>query len=760
MTKQPLDDANAKNHESLRMLARSLTLSQGQFALILALCNYRSLQHDLTVQLQEHYSVNVRELSLDPAAIAFEITVPEESAAEPLPAVITFGLEAIHDLDTLLVSINQVRDEFCENFRFPLVVWVTDAVLQRLIRVAPDFHSWAAVPIEFEIPDDGLVRFVKQTSDKAFETVLNVGAGIFLDTNALGLGTESPLRAELEFTRCELQNRGIELEPELEASLEFLLARDADSSMEQSRQHYERSLELWQQSPNLERQGCVLYSLGLWWRTYAAEHRLESEESRIQARDYFQHCIETFEQADREDLCAKFINALGVVLQDLHQWDELEGVAKKALALHQTYSDPFRLARAYGLLAELALSKADWSEAERTAQQAISILNHAALTDSPSFLPERNNLLGVSAYHQGWHRGWYLFSLARALSALDRKQAAIETLETALNVSKPYYEPELYIQTLERLRLLYFEQGNYLNAFEHKQRKRSIEQQYGLCAFIGADRLSPRQQIANPIFSSRRSQEEVPQELIISGRQHDIDRLVERISRNDHKLTIIYGQSGVGKSSLLQAGLILALEQVKISTRTVLPLLLRVYNSWIQAVGEGLTAALKKAKSIEIPLASTAAILEQLKKNAGRNLITVLIFDQFEEFFFTRTEFKQRLEFYDFLQQCLEIPYVNVVLSLREDYVHYLLECNRLVDMEVINKNILDKNILYYLGNFSQDEAKVVIQNLTEQTRFCLEQSLIEQLVNDLTTDTGEVRPIELQVVGAQIQTERIRSCL
>lgn len=757
MIKPSSDSITAKNDESLRMLARSLALSQGQFSLILALCNYRSLHHTLTLQLQERYRVRLEEISLDPAATTFEVTIPEVSTVE-VEALVTFGLETLYDLDALLVFINQAREEFRKNFPFPLVLWVTDSVLQRLIRIAPDFYSWAAVPIEFEIPNGELVRFIKHTSDKACETILEVGAGIFLDTNALNLGTESPLRAELEFTRDELQKRGIELEPEIEASLEFLLARDADSSMEQSRQHYERSLELWQQLQNLERQGCVLYSLGLWWRTYAVECRSEAEESRVRARAYFQQCVERFEQAGRNDLCAKFINALGVSLQDLHQWDELEIVVGKALDLHRTYSEPFRLARAYGLLAELALSKADWNGAEQTAQQALLILDHAALTDSTSFLPEKNNLSQVRAYHQGWHRSWYLFSLARARASLNRKPAAIEALETAMKVSKDYYDPELYIQILEELRSLYFEQGEYLSAFENKQRKRSIEQQYGFSAFIGADRLSPRRHIANPISSLGRSQREIPQEIIISGRQQDIERLVERINRNDHKLTVIYGQSGVGKSSLLQAGLILALKQVKISTRSVLPLLLRVYSSWVESLEQALTGGLKKVKNIEIetPPDSISTILEQLQKNAGYNLVTVLIFDQFEEFFFTCTEFKQRLEFYSFLQKCLEIPYVNVVLSLREDYIHYLLECNRLVNMEIINNNILDKNILYYLGNFSQNEAKLVIQNLTEQTRLHLEQPLIDQLVNDLITDKGEVRPIELQVVGAQIQVEKI----
>jgi hypothetical protein len=88
-------------------------------------------------------------------------------------------------------------------------------------------------------------------------------------------------------------------------------------------------------------------------------------------------------------------------------------------------------------------------------------------------------------------------------------------------------------------------------------------------------------------------------------------------------------------------------------------------------------------------------------------------------------------------------------LSLREDYLYYLLECNnRLISLEVINNNILDKDILYYLGNFSVKDAKLIIQSLAERTQFFIEPSLIDALVQDLAAQSGEIRPIELQVVG------------
>ena len=764
MTEFDQDDVNAKNDESLRMLARSLTLSQGQFSLILARCNYRSLRQHLMQQLRERCPIEFRERVLDPSAKTIETTIQEELRDEPPPAVIISGLESVRDLDAVLLATNQARDEFRKNFPFPLVLWGTDEVLRRFIRVAPDFESWAATPIEFEIATDELIHFIQETADEVFAKVLDTGAGIFLDNAALNLGTGSPRRAELESARHELQSRDVKLDPELEASLEFVLGRDADASVEQSRQHYERSLALWQNSSNLERRGYVLYSLGIWWRTYATRHRAEDEQACGQAKDYFQQCVEVFEQANRKDLLAKFINALGVTLQQLQQWDELEEVATKALTLHQTYHDSFRLARTYGFLSEVALAKSAWTEAKQLAEQALSTLASAELSPSNSVSSEQSaNLEWVRSYHQGW----YLFSLARSLrhasltlSSLGQQQEAIATLETATAETKPYYDPELYIRMLEEMRSLYFEQGAYLKAFEIKQERRSIEQQYGFRAFVGAGRLQPKQQVINPALAPVEAQRAPTQEITVSGRQQDVNRLVERIGRNDHKLTVIQGQSGVGKSSILQAGLIPALKQKAIGTRNVLPVLQQVYPDWIRVLGQCLAEALMEAgnfPSSPATLDSTATIFDQLRNSAENNLLIVIIFDQFEEFFFVCKEPSQRRAFYECLRECLDIPYVKVILSLREDYLYYLLECNnRLIRLEVINNNILDKNILYYLGNFSVDDAKSVIQSLTEPTHFSLEPSLIDALVQDLAGELGEVRPIELQVVGAQLQTEKI----
>ncbi|MFN6479452.1 hypothetical protein [Nostoc sp. DedQUE07] len=758
------------NENSLQELAWAIATSQEEFSLILALCNGASLRRRLVQSLQVSSDLKIREIVLDKSIKTFFQTIQNLLGSEHPQALVVSGLESVSKLEQVLSGANQVREEFRKNFHFPLVLWVTDDVLHKLMRLAPDLHSWSTI-VEFAIATDDLIDFIQQTADEVFEKVLAAGAGRYLDSTALNLQVGSPRRVELESAWHDLQNRRLSLNPELEASLEFMLGRANSSSLELSGQYYERSLALFvNDSPSprfLERRACLLYSLGLWWRTYAVLHHPERDRAIGFAKDYFQECIEVFEQANRQDLVAKFINALGSVLQDLQQWEELETVANKAIALHQTYPNQFKLARAYSFLAEVLIAKSAWNEAKQTAEQALSLLDSVQIDIST---PVSEEMKADLDWERSYHQGWYLFALARSQSALNQPEAALQTLETARTETKAQYDPELYIQILAELRANYFQKGEYGTAFHLKQEQRSLEQQYGFRAFIGAGRLQAQQTVNNPALASVEQQETVATEIAASGRQQDINRLIERMGQHDRKLTIIHGQSGVGKSSILQAGLIPALKQRSIGVRDVLPVLQQVYPDWIIELGNRLRDAISdlpripyEGRSYEYspPLREEAdgekSILKQLEKHDDYNLLTVLIFDQFEEFFFIYNDPSNRRRFYEFLRDCLDIPYIKVILSLREDYLHYLLECNnRLAKFDVISNNILDKDILYHLDNFSLEDAKLIIQNLTQKSQSVLEAPLIDELVKDLARDLGEVRPIELQVVGAQLQTEKI----
>ncbi|NEP62393.1 MAG: hypothetical protein F6K31_36590 [Symploca sp. SIO2G7] len=140
----------ASNQESLERLLRAITLSEGQFSLILVCSSRLPLRRKILKQLIERSSVPIQEITLHPSVNTLFTTI--ETAVEgssPL-ALIVSGLESVVAIDEVLSSTNLVRDEFRKQFPFPLVLLINDEILQKLIRLAPDFKSWSANPIRFQ----------------------------------------------------------------------------------------------------------------------------------------------------------------------------------------------------------------------------------------------------------------------------------------------------------------------------------------------------------------------------------------------------------------------------------------------------------------------------------------------------------------------------------------------------------------------------------------------------------------------------------
>lgn len=635
------------NESSLPTLVRTITFSQGEFSLILLRCNYAALRQRMVQRLHQLSPVHIHEITLPASVKTLYTNIREQLGDEQPPALMIFGLESVKDIDTVLTSANQVREEFRKNFPLPILLWVNDSVLQKFIRLAADLENWATI-IEFENPTDELVNFLQRKSDEIFA----------------GEVTPNPqMCRELETAHQDLQNRGEVLEAAIQASLEFVLGLNdyLHDQIDSALIYYLQSLGFWRQSNHLERQGILLVNIALAYNRKAEKNQTENLHYWQESKNYLQQAIDIFEQARRSDLVAKYITKLGEVMRDLQAWTELQILVEKSLLLHQNYGTPLQLAKDYGFLAEVALEQSSWDEAHQLAGQALQILAHIPNLQSDEF-------------------GLFRFILAKSQQDLGEFEAAISNLETAREESNPQYNPKLYINILDKLRLLYFRQGEYLAAFNIKQEKLQIEHQYGFRTFIGASHLNPQLQVIKSAQLHVENPEIVAQEIFASGRAKDVKRLLERISGTEHKLIVIHGQSGVGKSSILQAGLIPTLRQQAIGERDALPVLLRTYTDWVEMLGKSLVEAFNKVKEnkLSIQLDSTVAILDHLRKNAERNLLTVLIFDQFEEFFFVHTNQITRQAFYEFLRICLDIPFVKIILSLREDYLHYLLECERL----------------------------------------------------------------------------------
>ncbi|MEH1802726.1 MAG: hypothetical protein V7L13_26915 [Nostoc sp.] len=819
-------DVRVANERALRSLGRAITLSSGQFSLVLVCCNYRVLQERMLQRLEELSSgvhqIQKVVLPHNARSLYTSIHLQLVTEANPPSALMILGLELVDGLDDLLRSINHIRDEFRKRHPFPMILWVNEEILQKVVRLAPDFASWAATPIRFEMTTQSLLQFLQQETDSLFATVLlNDAAQHQPPQVAKHYSTVEQVwehSYELHFAIKELHNRGITLEPELHASLEFVFGLDnyISDRINTGLSHFQQSLQVWQKlveiekageqrgrgaeeqgsrgageaeghqgdkevfssssppsrpSPLLLRQGILLFYIGLCYCRFAEQNQIENRRHWYTAKSYFQQCLHILQVAGRLDIVAGFINQLAEVLQYLQEWEELQTVAQKSLELHQTYGSQIQLACDYGFLAQVAVQQSRWVQASILAHVSLLKLGEAQKHNDPynCLFPL---LLGQIYYLVLAKAQRNVGELEVAREYLDK---ATKELPAALESSAHQYDAHRYIRLLRRLRSLYFEEGRYLEAYYIRQKRRSVEQQYGFRAFIGAGRLQPQRQATNPALMLPSGSSSLALEIAASGRERDINNLIGRISRADQKLTVIHGQSGVGKSSTVTAGLVPALQNRAIGDQIAVPVVLQVYTDWARELGKSLSEAMSSDASLAVyadimpeaaieaetlPYSATpitiVRILQQLQQNADHHLITVLIFDQFEEFFFGYSDRHQKQEFDKFISDCLNIPFVKVILSLREDYLHRLLDFKHLSALEAINNNILDKHIRYQLNNFSPEYAKAIIQKLTERSQFNLEPALIDALIEDLSTEFGEVRPIELQVVGAQIQDERI----
>ncbi len=103
-------------------------------------------------QLSKLCSTQIQEIILHPSVNTLFTTILTAIEEPPPPALMVFGLESVVAIEQVLTATNLVRDEFPKHFPFPLILCINDELLQKLIRLAPDFKSWAANPIRFEDP--------------------------------------------------------------------------------------------------------------------------------------------------------------------------------------------------------------------------------------------------------------------------------------------------------------------------------------------------------------------------------------------------------------------------------------------------------------------------------------------------------------------------------------------------------------------------------------------------------------------------------
>lgn len=202
------------------------------------------------------------------------------------------------------------------------------------------------------------------------------------------------------------------------------------------------------------------------------------------------------------------------------------------------------------------------------------------------------------------------------------------------------------------------------------------------------------------------------------GRAQAIPELLDKI--HQRRLTILYADSGAGKSSLLQAGI-----QARLLAAGHLAVDIRLRGH------EPVSQTLKKAVAPELAAELTAEPLDAFLTKANRLLgqsSLYLLLDQFEEFFIKLAPEHQKT-FIAELNDCLDQSELDVrwVLSLRGEYLYRLHQFGSRA-----------RTNEYYLPPFIESEARQVIIEPAGGQQTDYETGLVERILSDLARQTAE----------------------
>ncbi|HJT03478.1 MAG TPA: trypsin-like peptidase domain-containing protein, partial [Pseudonocardiaceae bacterium] len=217
---------------------------------------------------------------------------------------------------------------------------------------------------------------------------------------------------------------------------------------------------------------------------------------------------------------------------------------------------------------------------------------------------------------------------------------------------------------------------------------------------------------------------------VFFGREEDIERLTERVTTQP--VVVVVGPSGVGKSSLVRAGLVPRLQRVG---HWSIALVRPGQDPW-QRLASGLLQTQRGTDPVVIALESREHIERELQRlrreglgplarflrSMNRSLLVVV--DQFEELLATGQPLDpQLLELLFPPQDAVDEHPARVVITLRADYLPALLAIPGLGAR-------LDQR-LYMLSPLTNAELHAAVQCPATARRVEFETGLVDQIVRD-----------------------------
>ncbi|MEB3295117.1 MAG: hypothetical protein VKJ24_18320, partial [Synechococcales bacterium] len=217
-------------------------------------------------------------------------------------------------------------------------------------------------------------------------------------------------------------------------------------------------------------------------------------------------------------------------------------------------------------------------------------------------------------------------------------------------------------------------------------------------------------------------------------RGRDLQEVMDALDTVDLRLFVLLGESGVGKSSLLQAGVMPSLGQVGFA------------GVYVKFTNREPLESIAKALGIEPP----GTLVEMLRSAVGKvGKPIVLMLDQFEQFFVQFQE-EKRSEFIAELKAWYESDVAaKVLIGIRGDLSDRLLEIQKALGYS------LRPDQSYRLERFAPAQATEVLRVIAETEKWAFNQAFVEEMTRDeLAGLDGKISPVEVQVLAQMVSRE------
>jgi tetratricopeptide (TPR) repeat protein len=222
-------------------------------------------------------------------------------------------------------------------------------------------------------------------------------------------------------------------------------------------------------------------------------------------------------------------------------------------------------------------------------------------------------------------------------------------------------------------------------------------------------------------------------------RRWDVKECYDSVTSPEFRLGVLMGESGCGKSSLLQAGLL-----PKLSGEAALYYGVYVKFGDLEPIAAIRTALKDLATDTEGD--DLLEILQKAVDSAEKPI--VLLFDQFEQFFVQYKQKSERVAFIQALKRWYDSEVsVRIFIGIRGDLA------DRLTEIQKVLGYSLGPEEIFRLEKFSPSEATAVLKVMAEGEGLLFDERFVTELVQDQLAgrEDKQISPVDVQILAWMI---------